>query len=170
MSIRSVMRFIVAGLFLGAPVTAFAGTDTANLGVSAEVTANCTISTSPLAFGNYDPVDANAAAALNGTGTVTVTCTDGASAQIELDQGANADAGSTAEAPLRRLTGGGEFLSYSLFSDSGRTTVWATGAAVDVEHTGTGTAANLTVYGSIAAGQNVGAESYSDTVVATVTF
>ena len=48
--------------------------------------------------------------------------------------------------------------------------VWGGTAASDVPHTGTGTETSLTVYGRIPAGQNVPAGSYSDTVVATVTF
>ncbi|MFM6073490.1 MAG: spore coat protein U domain-containing protein, partial [Dolichospermum sp.] len=39
-----------------------------------------------------------------------------------------------------------------------------------VSHTGTGNASNITVYGRIGRGQNVPAGSYTDTVVATVTF
>jgi spore coat protein U-like protein len=39
-----------------------------------------------------------------------------------------------------------------------------------VAHTGTGSATAITVYGQMAAGQNVPAGSYADTVVATVSF
>lgn len=61
-------------------------------------------------------------------------------------------------------------LSYSLFSDTERTTVWGDGATVDVGSAGTGSAVDHTVYGRVASGQNVPAGSYADTVVATVTF
>lgn len=149
---------------------AFAATKTANLGVSAEVANNCLISTSPVAFGAYDPIDTHSAAALNGTGTVTVTCTLDAATTVTLGQGANADTGSTNAAPLRRMLAGSSYISYALFSDAGRTTVWGNEASVDVDHTGTGTATNLTVYGRVAAAQNVPAGSYADTVVATVEF
>src|SRR6185436_927484 len=53
---------IIFGAFV-APVSA--ATATANLGVSATVTVNCTISTAALAFGSYDPVGTNAAANLD---------------------------------------------------------------------------------------------------------
>src|SRR5512143_902396 len=59
----------------GTPVSA--ATATANLGVSATVTNNCTISTTALAFGSYDPVVANASTNLDGTGAVSVACTKG---------------------------------------------------------------------------------------------
>ena len=70
--------------------TANAATATANLGVTATVTNNCTISTAALAFGSYDPVVANASTNLDGTGTVVVACTKGATATIGLGLGGNA--------------------------------------------------------------------------------
>jgi spore coat protein U-like protein len=48
--------------------------------------------------------------------------------------------------------------------------LWATGAAVDVDDTGTGVASNHTVYGVVDQDQNVPEGNYSDTVSATVTF
>lgn len=151
--------------------TAEAGTGTSNLTVSASVSANCTISTSAVAFGAYDPVSANAASALNGTGGVTVTCTNGSSAAITLGQGANANAGSTDAVPDRRMIdGSSNHLSYSLWQDSARTVVWGNTAGTGVGHSGDGTATNVTIYGKIPAAQNVPAGSYGDTVVATVTF
>jgi spore coat protein U-like protein len=141
---------------------------TSNLGVSASVTANCTITTVAVAFGAYDPVSANAAAALTNSGKVTVNCTNGSPGSITLGQGANANTGSTAAIPLRRmLAGTTNYLSYALYSDSGLATVWAD---TPIVHTGTGVSTDLTVYGSVAAGQNVPVGSYADTVVATITF
>lgn len=159
---------VLCGLLL--PFFAHAATTTANLSVTATVAANCTVTTSALAFGAYDPVNTNLSTALLGTGTISVRCTNGSAATLELDQGLNAAAGSTASAPLRRLKSGSNHLSYSLFSDAPRTVVWATGGPQSVSHTGTGNVTALTVYGSVAAGQQVPAGSYSDTVVVTVTF
>lgn len=149
-----------------------AATGTNNLAVSATVVANCTISTTPLAFGSYDPVVANATTALDGTGAVTVTCTTGSTAAITLGQGASpVPTTSTDAAPLRRLLNGtANFLTYSLFIDSARTLVWGNDATVDVATTGTGAADAHTVYGRVTAGQNQPAGAYADTVVATVTF
>ncbi|MGH8549455.1 MAG: Csu type fimbrial protein [Methylococcales bacterium] len=149
---------------------ASSATATSNLSVTATVTANCTIATNTLAFGNYDPIVANAASALNGTGSVTITCTNGSSATITLDQGANPGGGSTNAIPLRRMTDGSNFLSYFLYQNSSRTTVWGNTAGTGVAATGTGTAAIHTVYGQVTAAQNLPAGNYSDTVVATVTF
>jgi spore coat protein U-like protein len=148
-----------------------AATATSNLSVTASVTANCSISTAPVAFGAYDPVTANAATPLSGTGTVNVTCTNGANTTVTLGQGSNADTGSTDAVPARRLSDGAtNFLTYSLFQDAGHTTAWGNTGGTGVANTGTGTQTAITVYGTVAAGQNVPSGNYSDTVVATVTF
>jgi spore coat protein U-like protein len=161
----------VAALLVAASVSFASSTATSDLSVSASVADNCIISTSPLAFGSYDPISANASSALDNTGSVSVTCTSAASANVTLGQGSNADSGSTDAAPLRRMAdGSSHYLSYSLYSDSDRSTAWGNTAGTGVDHTGTGESASLTVYGRISAGQNVPAGSYSDTVVATVTF
>jgi spore coat protein U-like protein len=124
-----------------------------------------------LAFGSYDPIGSHASSDLDATGTVTVTCTNGSTGDITLGQGSNADTGSTDDVPLRRMSDGASgYLSYYLYQDSGRTTVWGNTAATDVSHSGDGTATDITIYGRVTSGQNAPAGSYTDTVVATVTF
>lgn len=170
---RTFLSFALLGLCCSAAIyssSLLAATATDNLSVTATVVNNCTISTAAVAFGNYDPIVANAATALDNTGTVTVTCTNGASTTVTLGQGANADVGSTDAIPLRRMTDTTNFLAYFLYSDAARTVVWGNTALTGVAHTGTGAATALTVYGRVTAGQNVPAGSYSDTVVATITF
>ena len=147
-----------------------AATATANLSVTATVADRCTIDTSPLAFGSYDPVTTHASANLDASGQVTVTCTMGAAAVITLDQGANPQGGSSDAAPLRRLKSGASYLAYSIYANAGRTTTWGNTPQTGVAHTGTGASTNLTVYGRIGAAQNVAAGTYGDTVLATVTF
>lgn len=150
-------------------------TATANLPVTASVTANCTISTAAaVAFGAYDPVVTNAASPLVATGTISVTCTTGASTTVTLSEGTNHDTGSsTAAAPVRRMTDGAgtpSYLSYQLYSETTRTTVWGDTPLTGLAYSGVGTQESITVYGRVAAGQNVPAGSYTDTVVATITF
>lgn len=147
-------------------VNAYSADATSNLGVSASVANACSISTTPVAFGAYDSV---LKAEVNQTGTVTVTCTLGAGTTVKLDQGTGSlTPTSTLAVPLRRMTSTPNFLPYTLSIDAGQVTVWE--GLTGVVHTGTGTATVLTVYGRIAAGQNVPAGAYTDTVVATVTF
>ena len=62
-------------------------------------------------------------------------------------------------------------MGYSLYQDSGRTTVWGnTVGTAPASVAGSGVAQNFTVYGQVAAGQTLPVGSYADTVVATVTF
>jgi spore coat protein U-like protein len=146
---------------------ASAATATANLGVSATVTNNCTISTAALAFGSYDPVVAHASTNLDGTGTVIVACTKGATATIGLGLGSNASGS------IRRMKDSGtNYITYELYQDSGRSTVWGTagGALLSPGAAPSKTARNFTVYGRVASNQDVPAGSYNDTVVATVNF
>ncbi|APX94756.1 hypothetical protein BWR19_18550 [Halomonas sp. 1513] len=139
-----------------------------DLDVSATVVASCTIGTTALAFGDYDPIDP---VALEGTGNVSVTCTQDAPVAITLGQGANPGGTSSDAAPERQLTDATNFLTYSLFSDAGRTTEWTNDATGSVATTGTGAAEDHTVFGRIDGAQSSApAGAYTDTVVATVTF
>jgi spore coat protein U-like protein len=167
-------RFLGVAALSGAAMAAAAfgpatsaATATANLGVSATVTNNCTISTAALAFGSYDPVVAHASTNLDGTGTVIVACTKGATATIGLGLGSNASGS------VRRLKDSGtNYITYELYQDSGRSTVWGTagGALLSPGAAPSKTARNFTVYGRVASNQDVPAGSYNDTVVATVNF
>jgi spore coat protein U-like protein len=166
-------RFLGVAAFGGAAIAgafgtaASAATATANLGVSATVTNNCTISTAALAFGSYDPVVAHASTNLDGTGTVIVACTKGATATIGLGLGSNASGS------VRRMKDSGtNYITYELYQDSGRSTVWGTagGALLSPGAAPSKVARNFTVYGRVASDQDVPAGTYNDTVVATVNF
>jgi spore coat protein U domain-containing protein, fimbrial subunit CupE1/2/3/6 len=97
---------------------------------------------------------------------VVVTCTKGAGTRIDLGLGANASG------TIRRMTGGSDFLSYELYQNTTRTTVWGAGAAAGqtIAAAPNKNPRTFTVYGRVAAGQDVTAASYNDTVVATINF
>ncbi len=160
------IALIAGGLMLGLAAPALAQTASTNLSVTATVAKNCSITTAAVAFGSYDPIVANATTPLDGTGSVVVTCTKGAGTRIDLGLGANAS-GST-----RRMLGGTDNLTYELYSDTGRTTVWGSGAGagLTIATAPSKAARTFTVYGRVPAGQDVGAASYADTVVATINF
>jgi spore coat protein U-like protein len=152
-----------------------AATATANLTVQTQVTANCTISTSLVDFGSYDPVVANASAAKTGNGSVTIACTKGSAPTIGLGLGSNASGS------VRRMTNGSDMLTYELFlppnttpgtACGALTTVWGTSGANLFTPTAPANknARTYNVCGSVAGGQDVGVGTYTDTVVATVTF
>jgi len=164
-------------LVLGAAVVALAGavfvstlsagTQNGTLTVTASVAANCTITAGTLAFGAYDPIVANLAANLDQTGSFSVKCTkSGTNMYVTADNGANASAGQ------RRMKNvAGDFLPYLMFTDSGRSTAWGTTQAAGIAVAGNGnTSVPLTIYGRIAAAQDVPVGSYTDTVTMTVNF
>ncbi len=155
---------LVAGVVGTSQAPVEAATATASFNVTASVTANCTITASDLAFGNYDPVSTNAATPLDQQSTVTVACTKGTSASIALDDGAHFSGGT------RNMDdGGGTTLSYALYQDNGHSTVWTT-ASPQAYTAASKSASAQTVYGRVAAGQDVTTGSYSDSVTATITF
>ena len=163
---RTILFLIALTVLISVPT--FAATATSNLAISASVSAVCTVTTSPVSFGAYDPVVANAAAALNANGAVNVACTKGTAATIDLGNGLNPN-GTT----NRQMISGANLLGYGLYKDAGLTQVW--GAGLTGGSTASYNAANknvtaVTVYGSIPAGQDVAVGAYADTVVATVNY
>jgi spore coat protein U-like protein len=169
---RNSLALAVSLLALSVSGVAIAATDTENLTVSATVVETCIInSTTAVAFGNYDPVDTHSGSTLdNSAGNINLTCTDDSLATITIGQGSNPDGSSTDAAPLRQMLNGTFDLPYQLYLDSVGGTVWGDTTLTGKSYTGVGTAENVTVYGRIAAGQNVPAGSYTDTVLVTVTF
>ncbi|KZL51280.1 hypothetical protein A2T98_02985 [Nodularia spumigena CENA596] len=169
-----IRRFALASAILIAAASAtpaMAGTATSNLDVSATVSASCTISTNPLAFGNYDPIGTNATTALDVTGSLTTTCGNGSSSIVTLSQGSNADVTSTDADPRRRLSNGNNnFLSYEIFTGQTMQANWGNTLNSSVVVTGTGQQVNTPIYARIPPGQSVPSGNYTDTVVATIDF
>jgi spore coat protein U domain-containing protein, fimbrial subunit CupE1/2/3/6 len=140
---------------------------TASMTVSATVAKNCTITTTPVNFGAYDPVAANATTPLNGTGTLTVACTKGTVAKVGLNAGANA------QGALRRMSQSATaYLNYEIYSDAAHTIIWGNTASdgVDIPAAPSKVPRNFTAYGQVASAQDATVGSYTDTVVATVNF
>ncbi|MGZ6970624.1 MAG: Csu type fimbrial protein [Thermoanaerobaculia bacterium] len=158
-----------------APAVFAAGSATQNLGLSATVINNCTISTTPVAFGNYDPLSG---AVNNASGTVVIACTKNATPTIWLGNGNNYSA------PNRRMIdSGGNFLNYEIYQPptnaAGVAYTWVTparwgqtvGTDVFTPTASPGKAARTyNVCGQIAAGLDLAAATFNDTVVATVNF
>ena len=144
----------------GLPSAAAAGTANGNLAVSATVIASCVVSTSPLAFGNYDPVSSTA---LDAATTIDVTCTNGTDYDVLMDEGDGA--GATVNA--RQMTGATSLLTYTIYSDAGRSNVWGqTIGANVVQGTGTGAAQSIDVYGRIPVNQTAEAGAMAHRVCA----
>ena len=172
---RNVLALV--GLTMLAALPAFAGAASTNLAVSASISNNCSIATTPLAFGAYDPVVTNATTPLDAAGAVSITCTKGAVTTIGLGLGANAS-GAT-----RRMTdGSSDFITYEAYQPPDNTpgtacayaspTVWGTaggGLFTPAVAPSKGTR-TYNVCGRVAAGQDLPGGTYNDTVLATVNF
>lgn len=131
----------------------------------------CTISASPVIFGNYDPLSASP---VTGTGTLTFQCQSGVTGlgityTISLSSGSGTYT-------QRTLTSGPNILNYNLYTDSTLTTVWGDGSsgsatvATTVSKPQASAGVTNTVYGNIPALQDVVPGSYTDNITVTVTF
>ena len=153
-------------LLASPPSASFAAATIMTTSVGAAVISECSISAGSVAFGNYDPLGANATSNLDVSGGITVACTKGApNVTISLDNGSHF------AAPNRQMSrsGSSDLLQYQLYADSSRTTVWNT--SNKVAYTSTSAAPQrIPIYGRIFAGQDVSTGSYSDSVIATVNF
>jgi spore coat protein U-like protein len=159
----SIYPRVLAGQLV-APGTYFdtISTFTQSFAVTAVVQATCTVSAAPLVFGTY------IGSPLAGTSGVTVTCTNTTTWNIGLNAGTTIGATVT----TRKMAGpAGAALPYGLFLDSGHTKNWGLTTGVDASTgTGSGAAQPISVYGLIAAGLVARPGSYSDTIIATVSY
>ena len=131
----------------------------------------CTISASPVIFGNYDPLSATP---VTGTGVLTFLCQRGVpGGGITYTISLSSGSGTFAQ---RTLTSGPNVLNYNLYTDPTLTTVWGDGSAGTATVVTAISRANAlagvtnTVYGNIPALQDVVPGSYSDSITVTVTF
>jgi spore coat protein U-like protein len=158
---------LTAGTLVLAPAQATAqGTSSskqANLRVTAQVVGNCIVTTQDIAFGNYDPVGANASAPLDAVGAVLTTCTPGTAPTITLDMGQHAQ-GST-----WRLANGASFLPYVLYIDRTYAISWQ-GYRNQLTASTSIAQRSTAVAGRIPQAQSVPEGNYSDTVLVTVRF
>jgi spore coat protein U-like protein len=138
----------------------------------AEAQAACTVSTSGVAFGAFNPLPGLSS---NTTGTIAVTCsglliTFNYTITIATSHGSFA---------ARKMVSGTDNLIYNLYTDSAFTHVWGDGTAststvsdsISFVLPGSVTR-NYVVYGQIASGQNTAKAhpSYADTPVVTITY
>jgi spore coat protein U-like protein len=145
--------------WLGRPAVLVALVTLAAPPASAQST-TCTVSSSGVNFGSYDVFSTSPD---DITGSITVSCSASTSYAIALSAGSGSYG-------ARTLTNGPQILDYNLYTDATRTTVWGDGTGGTATVSGTAASQTYTVYGSIAAGQNVSVGSYTDVVVVTLTF
>jgi len=167
--LRSMLGVCVAGLALASVQTAQAALATGSMTVTATVASSCVVGASSLSFGSITSA-AIQAGNIDATGTVTVNCTTGTPYTVGLGVGA----GSGATFASRKMTSGAPItlLNYTIYTQTGRTTVWGDGTATSVTVPGTGSGAvqSIDAYGRILSGQTVPALTYNDTVSVTITY
>ena len=144
--------------------------------VDARAAADCAISTTGVAFGNYDPlVTTNADA----TGNLTVVCTHISGGATRVTYTAALSAGGSGNYAQRRMRAGTATLNYNLFDSAARTRIWGNGTGGTTRVAGSllvNPGANRVVqashpiYGRIPAMQAVATGNYSDSIVVTLTF
>jgi spore coat protein U-like protein len=122
--------------------------------------AQCTVSTTSVAFGAYDPFST---APKDSNGSVQITCDVVTGYTIALNAG-------TSGSLNRAMASGAYRLNYNLFTEATGTIVWGDGSGAGTLVSGSGTAATIPVYGRVPARQNVRAGSYVDTLIMTVTY
>ena len=111
-------------------------------------------------FGTYDTFRAFPH---ESTGNVEVVCVLTTAYTIGLSPGNSSYA-------ARSMRSGVHSLSYNLYTDATRTTIWGDGTGGTGLIAGNAISANHTIYGRVPAGQNVNVGSYSDSLVVTITF
>jgi spore coat protein U-like protein len=163
-TIRKLLSALAVALTFALPATTLAATKTATFTVTATVISDCTIvSASNINFGNVGVMASNTDA----TGTLSVTCTTGTPFNLELDAGT----GTGSTLTNRLMANGSNTLQYQLYRDSARTNVWGTTIGTDTSAaTGTGSAANFTVYGRMPPQPTPAVGTYTSTVTATIAF
>jgi spore coat protein U-like protein len=178
---KSLLPLSVAVALLPICAIAFAATDTTNITVTATVSQGCSISTTAaLAFGAYDPIGANATAALNATGQISVACSKGATG---LTIGMNN--GTHVVLTQRQMQGATatDVLLYNLFQPPSSVpgvacagnggTPWnstAPAGVLTITSSPSKAARLYNVCGTIPGGQDASTGAYTDTVIATLNF
>ena len=144
-------------------------------GLAAHAGDSCSLTTSGVAFGVYSPLSATPATM---TGTLAVNCSWTPVAPTQINLAVYFSTGNSGNYTTRTMTNGTSNLNYNLYFNSNGTAVWGNGTggsyygvATLTTATQTGSAsANGTIYGVIAAGQDVTPGSYLDTIIVTVSF
>jgi spore coat protein U-like protein len=153
---KRILLILVAAAIVLVSVNAMAATDTSNLTSTAVVPAICNIqSVTNLDFGTYDPTSGTDDD--DGVGDVVFRCTKNTAYDVYITG-------------ARTMTDSVDTLNFEMYTDSGRTSAWAS-ASPGVQNTAAdNTDITLDIYGRITALQDVEAGTYNGTVVVTVEY
>jgi spore coat protein U-like protein len=166
---KYVLAPVAAGVLLAVAGSAQAASTSTAFTVTASVAGNCLVTATDLAFGAYV-----AGTAKSGQSAVKVRCTTSTPYTVDLSTG------SSLSYLQRTLKNGTDSLTYNLYTDSGRTSIWGDGVTDSSNHhTGTGTGlstlqeATFNVYGLVpdsVANQNAPPATYTDSITVSVNY
>jgi spore coat protein U-like protein len=138
----------------------------ASFTASATLGGTCTITAAPVNFGTA----ASLTGGISTSGALTVTCSNTMPYSIALNAGTTT--GNTIAARKLALDGlGAGVVSYQLYQDSGRATLWGDGSSgAAYPGTGSGTAQTIPVHAYVPNQATPSSGTYRDTVTATITY
>ncbi len=128
-------------------------------------TASCTVAATAMNFGNITTL----ATQRDATSTITVNCTRGIDYTLGLSNGSGGGTGPTS----RRMTNPGtaSFVTYGIYRNAGRSQPWGNTPGTDTEsRRANGNAQNFTAYGRIPVQAEARSFTYTDTIIATITY
>jgi spore coat protein U-like protein len=126
----------------------------------AAAAAGCSVNTLGVNFGVYDVFSSQPA---DISGSITVSCAASTGYSVGISTGFGSYS-------VRIMTNGQYTLSYNLFTDAARTSIWGDGTGGTATVNATDTGNTYSVYGRVAPRQNVAVGDYNDLVTVTVTY
>jgi spore coat protein U-like protein len=146
---KLIITLFVLAFGIGLSGRAYAATAATTLDVSANSIASCTVTATPVAFGDY------VGNYLFANGDVTVNCTTGAAYTISLDAGSNYEAVFLGDRHVCGASAPADCTPYRLFQDAGLLIEWGDAGSTHPANFQVGTGSGLdqpnTVYGQLSA-------------------
>ncbi|MCX7856443.1 MAG: spore coat U domain-containing protein [Deltaproteobacteria bacterium] len=152
---KHLMVIFLVGIVL-TPYFALAATDTANMQVTASVSAKCRISSvGDINFGEYDPTSSNPK---DGDGNITIQCVKRTNYDVYISG-------------TRTMIGPeNEQLSFEIYRDAARTQAFPNNSPGITGQAQNSSPIQIGAYGRIPAQQDVGTGNYTRTLTATVSY
>ncbi|HUS23760.1 MAG TPA: spore coat U domain-containing protein [Candidatus Binatia bacterium] len=118
-------------------------------------------------FGTYT----SAGPAIEGSGALSFLCVPDILSGLTVPYSISIGAGGSGSFGTRRLSAGGYWLNYNLYTSAARNVIWGDGTAGTSKVNGScATLCTVQVFGRLPAGQSVPGAQYSDSVVVTIDF
>jgi spore coat protein U-like protein len=120
----------------------------------------CSVSPQSVNFGNYDPLSPSVS---DGVGNIGISCDGVTSFTIAFSSGIGSYT-------ARLMTSAASQMQYNLYTDATRLTIWGDGTGATATISASATGGDFAVYGRIPASQNLPVDTYTDTIIVTVTY